>query len=96
LYRQLDSWDVLADQARAMVDVAIDAVQRRHPGLSVKPHVVGDTPLRDLLDVAASARTVVVGRRGTGPVPARRLGSTSRGLVEFAPCPVVVTPPAGR
>lgn len=96
LYRQLGSWDELAEEAREMVDQAVGEVHGRHPGLGVRPHVVGDTPLRDLLDVAATARTVVVGRRGSGQVSALRLGSTSQGLVEFAPCPVVVTSPSGR
>ncbi len=93
LYRQLDTWDALADEARTMVDEAVETVRGRHPGLTVKPHVVGDTPLRDLLDAAATARMVVVGQRGARPASITRLGSTSRGLVEFAPCPVVVVPP---
>ncbi len=93
LYRQLDRWDELANEARVMVDKGVDEMRDRHPGLMVRPHVVGDTPLRDLLDVAVTARMVVVGRRGLRPASITRLGSTSRGLVEFAPCPVVVAPP---
>jgi nucleotide-binding universal stress UspA family protein len=56
----------------------------------VQRHPVDDTAMRALLEQAKDTRVVVVGHRG-GASAAGRLGSTSRGLVEFAPCPVVVT-----
>jgi nucleotide-binding universal stress UspA family protein len=65
-------------------------VQEANPGLAIERHIVDDTALRALLEQAAEARAVVVGHR-RGPGDGRRLGSTSRSLVAFAPCPVVVT-----
>jgi nucleotide-binding universal stress UspA family protein len=52
---------------------------------------VADTPLRALLTAADGARLLVVGHRGNVTGPGRRIGSTSLALVEFVPCPVVVT-----
>lgn len=70
----------------------VDAVAVSHPGLPVQRDVVGGTPVRALLDRAAGARVLVVGHRGdTGS--GMRHSSTSRTLVEFAPCPVVVISP---
>lgn len=67
------------------------AVAAARPGLDVEWEVADDTPLRPLLDRAGTARLLVVGQRGTAPpLTMQQLGSTSRALVEFAPCPVVV------
>jgi nucleotide-binding universal stress UspA family protein len=79
----------LARDAVELLDALTERVQDRHPGLSVERRPVEDTAVRGLLDEAASARTVVVGHRGTAAAESR-LGSTSRSLAEFAPCPVVV------
>jgi nucleotide-binding universal stress UspA family protein len=49
-------------------------------------------PLRALLDHSVGARLVVVGHRGR--TTARGLlGSTARGLIRSAPCPVIVLGP---
>jgi nucleotide-binding universal stress UspA family protein len=92
-YRAKESWDALAREAAERVERAVAGVHERHPDLEVGRRVVGDTPLRALIDAAAGARFVVVGRRRTRAASHRRLGSTSGGLVEFAPCPVIVVPP---
>jgi nucleotide-binding universal stress UspA family protein len=89
LHRSAASGTELAARAVELLDTQLTPVQDRHPGVAVEGHVVNDTALRALLDQAREARTVVVGHR-SGPAATSRLGSTSRGLVEFAPCPVVV------
>jgi nucleotide-binding universal stress UspA family protein len=78
--------------ARALqgLDECLEPVRAAHPALPVDRDVVDDTALRALLAKAPGARMIVVGHR-RGPAPHGRLGSTSRGLVAFAPCPVVVT-----
>ena len=78
--------------ARALqgLDECLAPVRDAHPALPVDRDVVHDTALRALLAKAPGARMIVVGHR-RGPAPHGRLGSTSRGLVAFAPCPVVVT-----
>lgn len=52
-----------------------------------------DNPLRALLVHATTARAIVVGRRERPSGPGMTMGSTSRGLVEFAACPGVVVEP---
>jgi nucleotide-binding universal stress UspA family protein len=97
VYRLPKNWDQMASDAAALLAVAVDTVQASHPDLSIERRVVADGPLSALLDAASGARLVVVGSRGARPKPGMLMGSTSRGLVEFSPCPVlVVRPQAGR
>jgi nucleotide-binding universal stress UspA family protein len=82
----------LADRAAQLHDAHVIPVRQRHPDLQVGQETVLDTPLRALLARASDARAIVVGHRASPP-PQQSvlvLGSTSRGLVGFAPCPVVV------
>ena len=79
----------LAADAAVALESRVTRCRERRPGVVIESRVVGDTALRALLDQAAEARAVVVGRRRE-PTTEGMLGSTSRGLVEFAPCPVVV------
>jgi nucleotide-binding universal stress UspA family protein len=87
-----DDVDALADQAAQMLEARVAAVRQRHPELAIDRESVADTALRALLARADAARAVVVAQRASPPPQdsVLVLGSTSRGLVEFAPCPVVV------
>ena len=78
----------LAGRAVELLDALVMRVRERHADVDVERRVVNDTALRALLEQAEEARMVVVGQRDRASVG--RLGSTSRGLAEFAPCPVVV------
>ena len=89
LHRSAASGTELAARAAELLDTQLTPVRDRHPGVAVERQVVNDTALSALLDQAREARTMVVGHRGAAATTSR-LGSTSRGLVEFAPCPVVV------
>jgi nucleotide-binding universal stress UspA family protein len=89
--RSREDDSVHAAHAAAVLDTELPAVTRDHPGLQVHRVVVADTPLRALLAAADGARLLVVGHRGIAAGPGRSLGSTSRALIEFVPCPVVVT-----
>lgn len=75
------------------LEVAVAAVAAARPGLRVEREPVAGTPVRALLERARTARLLVVGHRGTDPGTGMLHGSTSKALVEFAPCPVVVTGP---
>jgi nucleotide-binding universal stress UspA family protein len=88
-----DDWAALADEGGAALADEVAALAELHPALAVRSELVHDTPLRSLLHRARDARLLVVGHRGHRLTQGMGLGSTSRALVEFAPCPVVVTPP---
>jgi nucleotide-binding universal stress UspA family protein len=90
LHRSAAGGTELAARAAELLDTQLTPVRDRHPEMAVERHVVNDTAMSALLDQAREARTVVVGHRSAAAATSM-LGSTSRGLVEFAPCPVVVT-----
>ena len=93
LRRRHDDWAELAEQGGAVLAEEIRTASEARPALDIQRDLVNDTALRALLRWADEARMLVVGHRGHGLAQGTRLGSTSRALVEFAPCPVVVTPP---
>ncbi|MHA6783100.1 universal stress protein [Pseudonocardia saturnea] len=97
-HRRPEDWTVLAAEAGDLLGAELDRVTAAHPQLVVEHDVDEDTPLRALLDRADTARMIVVGHRRDVPQTTGRsgilLGSTSRGLVECAECPVVVVGPA--
>lgn len=90
LHRIADDEAALTEQATARLDAALARVTAACPELPVERVVVGDTPLRALMNAAAGARLIVVGHRSSRPDRGMALGSTSQALVEFAPCPVAV------
>jgi nucleotide-binding universal stress UspA family protein len=93
VYRLPETWDTMAADAAALLTYQLRAVRGRYPDLHIVQRVVGDTPLSALLDLAPDARLIVVGSRGVRSKPGMLMGSTSRGLVEFASCPVLVVRP---
>ncbi|MCW0214359.1 MAG: universal stress protein [Pseudonocardia sp.] len=94
--RVAGDWTSLAADADALLRDVGARVAARAPGLDVETRALRDTALRGMLDLARTARLLVVGPRRDHRPPARdegmMVGSTSRGLVGFAPCPVVVVP----
>jgi nucleotide-binding universal stress UspA family protein len=90
LHRASESCTALADEAASGLDEQLERVASRLTGVPVERRLVDGTPVRALLEMAATARMVVVAQRDDGPAAGVHLGSTGRGLVEFAPCPVVV------
>jgi nucleotide-binding universal stress UspA family protein len=83
----------LAAEADALLETELDAVAESYPDLPVQREVVAGTPVRALLARAGTARVLVVGHRDD-TVSGMLHSSTSRTLVEFASCPVVVMRPA--
>jgi nucleotide-binding universal stress UspA family protein len=75
----------------------LHAAADRHREVSYRAEVVpGDSPATALMAVAHRARAglIVVGSRGVGGFRGLVMGSTSRALIEHAPCPVMVAPGA--
>jgi nucleotide-binding universal stress UspA family protein len=88
--RQAEDPSEPATEALAALETELGPVIAAHPQLSLERDVVEDTPVRALLERANAARMLVVGRGGPRAGSGMLLGSTSRALVESAPCPVLV------
>ncbi|GAA3064266.1 universal stress protein [Pseudonocardia yunnanensis] len=91
--RSPEDESVRVEEGAHLLDTELDLVAAAHPALPVERILAEDTALRTLMHHASSARMLVVGHRGHHEVGGMMPGSTSSGLVEFAPCPVVVAKP---
>ncbi|WP_353051061.1 universal stress protein [Amycolatopsis sp. NBRC 101858] len=58
--------------------------------------VVAGRPAERLLDFADRAQLLVAGSRGRGGFSGLALGSTSRALMSYALCPVLVARPQAK
>ena len=75
--------------ARAL-DVAITRSEEVAPGVPVDTDLLTGPPAVAVADCGSDASVLVVGARGTGGFAAMMLGSVSRYVSTWAPCPVVV------
>jgi nucleotide-binding universal stress UspA family protein len=94
LHRVDEDPALLVERGSALLDAELAPITATHPGLAVERELVEETALQALLAAAPAARLLVVGQRSHRPGSGMALGSTSQGLVEFAPCPVAVVKPA--
>lgn len=58
--------------------------------MAVERVIARDRPAHQLLELGRRAWLLVVGSRGRGGFTGMLLGSTSRALVDHAPCPLAV------
>lgn len=79
------------EQVRAVAEEGARIAVEAAPGVDARAEVRHGPPARVLVDRAADARLVVVGRRGAGLVTAL-VGSAATGVLHRARCPVVVVP----
>jgi nucleotide-binding universal stress UspA family protein len=83
-------WSTVGDPA-----AGAHGVGARYPDVKYRTEVVpGDSVSTALIAIArrTSAGLLVVGSRGVGGFRGLVMGSTSRNLIEHAPCPVMVVP----
>jgi nucleotide-binding universal stress UspA family protein len=93
--RLSEEWGTLAAHAEELLAQRLAVHRPTFPRVPVESRVLADRPVRALLGEAGTARLLVVGHRGGGGFSGMLLGSTSQVLVQYAPCPVLVTRPAG-
>ena len=67
--------------------------QQAFPDVPVKKIIARDRPVRALTDASEGAQLLVVGSHGRGGFKGMLLGSTSRALLQSAPCPMMVVRP---
>jgi len=78
--------------AQEVTDEGRTVAQETAPGLEVTAVLVDGPPAQALVDRAAGATYLVVGRQGTGRLSGILMGSVALGAVQHAGCPVVVVP----
>jgi nucleotide-binding universal stress UspA family protein len=82
--------DALEQEAAAVLAESIAGHSETYPDVLVKQELVRGHADDVLIDAGRTAELLVVGSRGRGAFRGLLLGSTSRSLVHYAPCPVAV------
>lgn len=80
----------LRQESAALLAEAVAGHAEKYPDVVVQQEVVRGHPSDVLIDAGRSAELLVVGTRGRGAFRGLLLGSTSRALVHYAPCPIAV------
>ncbi|MFI1979798.1 universal stress protein [Streptomyces wedmorensis] len=83
-----------ADRRRLLAE-SVAGCTESHPDVAVDHVIIRGHPVEELTRVSREALAVVVGRRGRGGYSGIRLGSTARGLLHHAACPVITVPLPG-
>ncbi len=85
-------YDVALDEKEheRLLAEAVAACRAEHPGVSVRTALEWGRPGRTLVEASTHAQLLVVGARGTGLLPGRRLGAVSHAVLHHASCPVAV------
>ena len=67
--------------------------EAQYPDVDVRKVIIRDRPVRALAECAEGAQLLVVGSHGRGGFAGMLIGSTSRALLQAAPCPLMVVHP---
>ncbi|WP_293771616.1 universal stress protein [uncultured Corynebacterium sp.] len=84
--------EVEKDQAN-LLDERLAEFTAKYPSVPVKKVIARDRPVRALSDAAEGGQLLIVGSHGRGGFKGMLLGSTSRSLLQSAPCPMMVVRP---
>ncbi|AHW65519.1 universal stress protein [Corynebacterium glyciniphilum] len=90
---QLDS---MSAQERKILQDEIAPMREKYPDVKVEEVVDRDRPIQVLKDNADDAQLLVLGSHGRGGFRGMLLGSTSRALLQYAPCPMMVVRPTSK
>lgn len=89
---RVTDWQRAAEDHGRLLAERIADVRQRFPDVGVDQVLTRDRPVRALLKHAKDAQLLVVGSHGRGGFPGMLLGSVSRALVDYSPCPLMVVP----
>ncbi|MCZ9309559.1 universal stress protein [Corynebacterium uberis] len=86
-------WEEVEQQQAELLAERLEPLIAQHPDVDVKKVITRDRPVRALVEAADGAQLLVVGSHGRGGFKGMLLGSTSRALLQSAPCPMMVVRP---
>lgn len=86
-------WDAVEKEQHEMLAERLSDMTSQYPDVKVSGVVTHDRPVRALSELAERAQLLVVGSHGRGGFKGMLLGSTSRALLQSAPCPLMVVRP---
>lgn len=88
-----DQWKKFEDEREEKLDRELEPLVQQFPDVKVRKVVTRDRPVRALVEQAKNAQLLITGSHGRGGFKGMLLGSTSRALLQAAPCPMMVVRP---
>ena len=86
-------WAEVEKEQAELLTERLAEFQEKYPDVQVKKVIARDRPVRALTEASEGAQLLVVGSHGRGGFKGMLLGSTSRALLQSAPCPMMVVRP---
>ena len=86
-------WAEVEKEQAELLTERLAEFQEKYPEVQVKKVIARDRPVRALSEASEGAQLLVVGSHGRGGFKGMLLGSTSRALLQSAPCPMMVVRP---
>lgn len=79
-----------------MLSKELAPFREQYPDVEIEEVLSRDRPIQVLKDAAEGSQLLVLGSHGRGGFRGMLLGSTSRALLQYAPCPMMVVRPNSR
>lgn len=89
-----DRWEEVHTEKSELLDNYLRELGEAYPDVQMGIIITRDRPVRALTEAAAGAQLLVTGSHGRGGFKGMLLGSTSRALLQSAPCPMMVVRPS--
>ncbi|GAB3703185.1 universal stress protein [Corynebacterium nasicanis] len=86
-------WEEVEREQIDMLTERLQPMTDKYPNVPVRKVITRDRPVRALVENSEGAQLLVVGSHGRGGFKGMLLGSTSRALLQSAPCPMMVVRP---
>ncbi|EEI18182.1 universal stress protein [Corynebacterium lipophiloflavum] len=85
-----DYWYAMQQEKEEKLSAYLSDLQDKYGDVPVQKIVTRDRPIRALTEAARGAQLLITGSHGRGGFKGMLLGSTSRALLQSAPCPIMV------
>lgn len=88
-----EQWVQFEEERKESLDKELAPLVEKFPDVKLTKVVTRDRPVRALVDQSKNAQLLITGSHGRGGFKGMLLGSTSRALLQAAPCPMMVVRP---
>lgn len=88
-----NQWEAIEAQQVGVLTERLAPLVEKFPQVAVTKIITRDRPVRALAEQSEGAQLLVVGSHGRGGFRGMLIGSTSRALLQAAPCPMMVVRP---
>ncbi|MGV0383142.1 universal stress protein [Corynebacterium sp. 22_2729] len=88
--------DRMIVERQDMMEDELKDLIKEYPSVQVEEIVERERPVQSLTEAAKDAQLLIVGSHGRGGFKGMLLGSTSRTLLQYAPCPMMVVRPKDK